>query len=41
MRARSWLLLVAIIAFLLLAPVLFGAFTITLMNYIGIYSTLR
>src|SRR5215468_2470249 len=38
MRWKSQILLGLAIAFLVVAPVLFGTFTITLMNYIGIYA---
>jgi branched-chain amino acid transport system permease protein len=38
MRWRSRVLLAAVIVFLAVAPALFGTFTITLMNYIGIYA---
>ena len=38
MRWKSHLLLGLAIAFLAVAPAIFGSFTITLMNYIGIYA---
>ena len=38
MRWKSHLPLILAIAFLLVAPAIFGSFTITLMNYIGIYA---
>ena len=38
MRWRSHILLGLAVAFLAIAPALFGTFTITLMNYIGIYA---
>jgi branched-chain amino acid transport system permease protein len=38
MRWRSFVVLAAIAAFIVVAPALFGTFTITLMNYIGIYA---
>jgi branched-chain amino acid transport system permease protein len=38
MRWRSFMVLAAVIAFIAVAPALFGTFTITLMNYIGIYA---
>ena len=38
MRWRSHILLGLAIAFLAVAPAIFGTFTITLMNYIGIYA---
>ena len=38
MGRRSLILLAAAIAFVAVAPALFGAFTITLMNYIGVYA---
>ena len=38
MRWRSHLVLGLAIAFIAIAPALFGTFTITLMNYIGIYA---
>ncbi|AMN41243.1 branched-chain amino acid ABC transporter ATP-binding protein/permease [Rhodoplanes sp. Z2-YC6860] len=38
MRWHSFIVLAAIIAFIAVAPALFGTFTITLMNYIGIYA---
>ena len=38
MRWRSHAALVVAIAFIAVAPLLFGGFTITLMNYIGIYA---
>ena len=38
MRWRSHILLGLAVAFIAIAPALFGTFTITLMNYIGIYA---
>ncbi len=38
MRWRSFIVLAVIVAFIAVAPALFGTFTITLMNYIGIYA---
>ena len=38
MRWRSHILLGLAVAFIAVAPALFGTFTITLMNYIGIYA---
>src|SRR5476649_728772 len=38
MRWRSHIMLGLAIAFVAIAPALFGTFTITLMNYIGIYA---
>jgi branched-chain amino acid transport system permease protein len=38
MRWHSCIALAAVIAFIAAAPALFGTFTITLMNYIGIYA---
>ena len=38
MRWRSHILLGLAIAFIAVAPAIFGSFTITLMNYIGIYA---
>lgn len=38
MRWRSLIVLAAVVAFIVVAPALFGTFTITLMNYIGIYA---
>ena len=38
MRWKSHILLGLAIAFLVVAPAIFGSFTITLMNYIGIYA---
>ena len=38
MRWRSHIPLGVAIAFIAIAPALFGTFTITLMNYIGIYA---
>ena len=35
---RLRILLAAAIAFIVVAPAIFGSFTITLMNYIGIYA---
>ena len=38
MRWKSHILLGLAIAFFVVAPAIFGSFTITLMNYIGIYA---
>ena len=38
MRWKSHILLGLAIGFLVVAPAIFGSFTITLMNYIGIYA---
>ena len=38
MRWQSHILLGLAIAFFVVAPAIFGSFTITLMNYIGIYA---
>ena len=38
MRWRSHILLGLAVAFIAVAPAVFGTFTITLMNYIGIYA---
>ena len=37
-RAGSLVLAAIVVAFFALAPAIFGSFTITLMNYIGIYA---
>ncbi|HEX3503994.1 MAG TPA: branched-chain amino acid ABC transporter ATP-binding protein/permease [Xanthobacteraceae bacterium] len=37
-RARSYLIVAVAVAFIAVAPAMFGSFTITLMNYIGIYA---
>ena len=37
-RLGSHLVVILAIAFVAIAPAIFGSFTITLMNYIGIYA---
>lgn len=38
MRGRFLIAIIAVVAFIAIAPAIFGSFTITLMNYIGIYA---